>query len=69
LWVQLIVSDDHAGLRAARQNVLVELPGSDANSFAAKCNGLCARQAMRREVASDIRTVLQASDRTMAEPT
>lgn len=66
--VQLIVSDDHAGLRAARQNVFGGIPWQRCQ-FHLQQNAMAyvPRQGMRREVASDIRTVLQASDRTMAE--
>ena len=66
--VQLIVSDDHAGLRAARQNVFGGIPWQRCQ-FHLQQNAMAyvPRQAMRREVAGDIRTVLQAPDRAMAE--
>jgi putative transposase len=66
--VKLIVSDDHAGLRAARQSVFGGIPWQRCQ-FHLQQNAMAyiPRQAMRSEVARDIRTVLQAPDRAMAE--
>jgi transposase-like protein len=66
--VRLIVSDDHAGLRAARQGVFGGIPWQRCQ-FHLQQNAMAyvPRQAMRGEVAREIRTVLQAPDRVMAE--
>jgi putative transposase len=66
--VRLIVSDDHAGLRAARQNVFGGIPWQRCQ-FHLQQNAMAyvPRQGMRAEVARDIRTVLQAPDRGVAE--
>jgi len=66
--VRLIVSDDHAGLRAARQGVFGGIPWQRCQ-FHLQQNAMAyvPRQAMRMEVAREIRTVLQAPDRVMAE--
>ncbi len=66
--VKLIVSDDHAGLRAARQSVFGGIPWQRCQ-FHLQQNAMAyiPRQAMRAEVARDIRTVLQAPDRATAE--
>ena len=66
--VRLIVSDDHQGLRAARQGVFGGIPWQRCQ-FHLQQNAMAyaPRQAMRAEIARDIRTVLQAADRGMAE--
>jgi putative transposase len=66
--VRLIVSDDHQGLRAARQGVFGGVPWQRCN-FHLQQNAMAyaPRQAMRVVIARDIRTVLQAADRGMAE--
>jgi transposase-like protein len=66
--MRLIVSDDHAGLRAARQGVFGGVPWQRCQ-FHLQQNAMAyvPRQAMRGEVAREIRTVLQAPDRAMAE--
>lgn len=66
--VQLIVSDDHAGLRAARQNVFGGIPWQRCHfHLQQNAQAYVPRQGMRLEVARDIRTVLQAPNRSMAE--
>jgi putative transposase len=66
--MRLIVSDDHAGLRAARQGVFGGIPWQRCQ-FHLQQNAMAyvPRQAMRGEVAREIRTVLQAPDRAIAE--
>jgi transposase-like protein len=66
--MRLIVSDDHAGLRAARQGVFGGVPWQRCQ-FHLQQNAMAyvPRQAMRGEVAREIRTVLQAPNRAMAE--
>jgi putative transposase len=66
--VRLIVSDDHAGLRAARQNVFGGIPWQRCQ-FHLQQNAMAyvPRQGMRKGVARDIRAVLQAPDRVTAE--
>jgi transposase-like protein len=66
--VRLVISDDHAGLGAARRAVLGSVPWQrcqfhlqqDAGAYVPK-------QAMRMEVAADIRSMFNAPDRKTAE--
>lgn len=66
--VQLIVSDDHAGMEAARKAVFTGVPWQrcqfhlqqNAQSYVPKVS-------MRREAAEDIRTIFNAPDRDTAE--
>jgi putative transposase len=66
--IQLIVSDDHAGLRAARRAVLGGVPWQRCQ-FHLQQNALqyVPRRMMRKEVAEDIRTIFNAPDRPTAE--
>jgi transposase-like protein len=66
--VQLIISDDHSGLKAARKAVLSGIPWQrcqfhlqqNAQSYVPKLS-------LRTEVAEDIRTIFDAQDRDSAE--
>jgi transposase-like protein len=66
--VQLIVSDDHAGIEAARKAVFTGVPWQrcqfhlqqNAQSYVPKVG-------LKGEVAEDIRTIFNAPDREMAE--
>jgi transposase-like protein len=66
--IQLIISDDHAGLRAARLAVFGGIPWQRCQ-FHLQQNAVAyvPRQAMRKEVAADIRTIFNAPDRATAE--
>ena len=66
--VQLVVSDDHAGLEAARRAVLGGVPWQRCQ-FHLQQNALqyVPRKSMRKEVAEDIRTIFDAPDRATAE--
>ena len=66
--VQLVVSDDHAGLEAARRAVLGCVPWQRCQ-FHLQQNALqyVPRKSMRKEVAEDIRTIFDAPDRATAE--
>jgi putative transposase len=66
--IRLIVSDDHAGLRAARRAVLGGVPWQRCQ-FHLQQNALqyVPRRSMRKEVADDIRTIFNAPDRSTAE--
>jgi putative transposase len=66
--IQLIVSDDHAGLRAARRAVLGGVSWQRCQ-FHLQQNALhyVPRRSMRKEVAEDIRTICNAPDRSTAE--
>jgi putative transposase len=66
--IQVIVSDDHAGLRAARRAVLGGVPWQRCQ-FHLQQNALhyVPRRSMRKEVAEDIRTIFNAPDRSTAE--
>ena len=66
--VELIISDDHAGLKAARQAVFggIALAALPISSSAERAS-LRARKEMQTEVAEDIRTIFNAPDRSTAE--
>ena len=66
--VQLVVSDDHSGLRAARRAVLGGAPWQRCQ-FHLQQNALqyAPRKSMRKEVAEDIRTIFNAPERATAE--
>jgi putative transposase len=66
--IRLIVSDDHAGLRAARRAVLGGVPWQRCQ-FHLQQNALqyVPRRSMRKEVAEDIRMIFNAPDRSTAE--
>ena len=66
--VQLITSDDHAGLKAARIAVFGGVPWQRCQFHLQQNAGAhVPRQEMRREVAEDLRTIFNAPDRHMAE--
>ena len=66
--VQLITSDDHAGLKAARVAVFGGVPWQRCQfHLQQNASAHVPRQEMRREVADDLRTVFNAPDRHTAE--
>ncbi len=68
LGVRLVVSDDHAGLKAARRAELPGIPWQRCQ-FHVQRNAVAyvPHVAMRKEVARAIRSVFNASNRTIAE--
>ena len=66
--VQLIVSDDHAGLKAARQAVFGGLPWQRCQfHLQQNAQAYVPRKEMQTEVADDIRIIFNAPDRATAE--
>jgi len=66
--VQLVVSDDHAGLGAARRAVLGSVPWQRCQFHLQQNAGAYVpKQATRMEVAADIRAMFNAPDRRTAE--
>lgn len=66
--VQLVISDDHAGLGAARRAVLGSVPWQRCQFHLQQNAGAYVpRQAMRAEVAAEIRAMFNATDRPSAE--
>lgn len=66
--VQLIVSDDHAGLKAARQTVFGGIPWQRCQfHLQQNAQAYVPRQEMRAEVAADLRMIFNAPDRVTAE--
>lgn len=66
--VQLIISDDHAGLGAARRMVFGSIPWQRCQFHLQQNAGAyLPKQSMRIEVAADIRAMFNASDRKGAE--
>jgi transposase-like protein len=66
--VQLIISDDHAGLKAARQAVFGGIPWQRCQfHLQQNAQAYVPRQEMRAQVAADIRTIFNAPDRSTAE--
>ena len=66
--VQLVISDDHAGLGAARRAVLGSVPWQRCQFHLQQNAGAYVpKQAMRLEVAADIRSMFNAPDRRTAE--
>ena len=66
--VQLITSDDHAGLRAARLAVFGGIPWQRCQfHLQQNAQAYVPRKDMLSEVAADIRTIFDAPDRTTAE--
>ena len=66
--VQLVISDDHSGLGATRRAVLGSVPWQRCQFHLQQNAGAYVpRQAMRYEVASDIRSMFNAPDRKAAE--
>jgi transposase-like protein len=66
--VQLVISDDHEGLGAARRAILGSVPWQRCQFHLQQNAGAYVpRQTMRSEVAADIRSVFNAPDRKTAE--
>lgn len=66
--VQLIISDDHAGLKAARQTVFGGIPWQRCQfHLQQNAQAYVPHLEMRAQVAADIRTIFNAPDRTTAE--
>jgi len=66
--VELVTSDDHEGLGAARRAVLGSVPWQRCQFHLQQNAGAYVpRQAMRSEVAADIRAIFNAADRKTAE--
>jgi len=66
--VKLVISDDHSGLGAARRAVLGSVPWQRCQFHLQQNAGnYVPRQAMRMEVAADIRAMFNAPDRMTAE--
>jgi len=66
--VQLIVSDDHAGMEAARKAVFTGVAWQRCQfHLQQNAQAYVPRVSMRREVAEDIRTIFKAPDRETAE--
>jgi transposase-like protein len=66
--VKLVISDDHTGLGAARRAVLGSVPWQRCQFHLQQNAGAYVpRQAMRYEVAADIRSMFNAPDRNTAE--
>jgi len=66
--VKLVISDDHSGLGAARRAVLGSIPWQRCQFHLQQNAGAYVpKQAMRAEVAADIRAMFNAPDRQTAE--
>ena len=66
--VELVISDDHEGLGAARRSVLGSIPWQRCQFHLQQNAGAYVpKQAMRMEVAADIRSMFNAPDRKTAE--
>lgn len=66
--VELVVSDDHRGLKAARQAVLGGLPWQRCQfHLQQNAQAYVPRQSLKAEVAADIRAIFNAADRPAAE--
>jgi putative transposase len=66
--VELIISDAHVGLQAARKAVFSGVPWQRCQfHLQQNASQYVPRQSMKREVASDIRTIFNAPDRELAE--
>jgi len=66
--VQLIISDDHSGLKKARQQVFGGTPWQRCQfHLQQNAQSYVPKKAMQEEVADDIRTVFNAPDREIAE--
>ena len=66
--VRLIVSDDHAGLKAARLAVFGSIPWQRCQfHLQQNAQAYVPRKEMQTEVAEDIRTIFQAPDRATAD--
>jgi putative transposase len=65
---QLIISDDHTGMKAARKAVFTGVPWQRCQfHLQQNAQAYIPRIGMRREVAEDIRTIFNAPDRETAE--
>lgn len=66
--VQLIISDDHAGLKAARQAVFGGIPWQRCQfHLQQNAQAYVPRKDLQAEVAADLRTIFNAPDRPTAE--
>jgi transposase-like protein len=66
--IQLITSDDHSGLKAARIAVFGGVPWQRCQfHLQQNASAYVPRKEMRAEVAADIRTIFNAPDRPMAD--
>jgi transposase-like protein len=66
--VQLIISDDHAGLRKARQAVFTGIPWQRCHfHLQQNASAYVPRKAIQKEVAADIRMIFNAPNREEAE--
>ena len=66
--VRMIVSDDHAGLKAARRAVFPSVPWQRCQFHLQQNAGAYVpQQAMKTQVASEIRSIFQSSDQASAE--
>lgn len=66
--VQLIISDDHTGMKAARKAIFTGVPWERCQfHLQQNAQAYVPRVGMRREVAEDIRTIFNAPDREAAE--
>jgi transposase-like protein len=66
--VELIISDAHVGLQAARKAVFSGIPWQRCQfHLQQNASQYVPRQGMKREVAADIRAIFNASDRAQAE--
>ena len=66
--LQLIISDDHAGLKAARLAVFGSIPWQRCQfHLQQNAQAYVPRKEMQAEIAEDIRTIFQAPDRATAE--
>lgn len=66
--VRLLVSDDHAGLKAARRTVLGGIPWQRCQfHLQQNASAYVPRQSLKAEVAADIRKIFNAPDRATAE--
>ena len=66
--VQLVISDDHSGLRKARQAVFTGIPWQRCQfHLQQNASQYVPRKKMRKEVAADIRMIFNAPDREQAE--
>src|SRR3990172_6509095 len=66
--VQLVTSDDHAGLRAARLDVFGSIPWQRCQfHLQQNAQGYVPHKDMQTEVTEDIRTIFNAPDRTSAD--
>ena len=66
--VELIISDDHAGLRKARQAVFTGIPWQRCQfHLQQNASAYVPRRVMQKEVAADIRMIFNAPNRELAE--